>query len=737
VSTQHPLISTLVPGRTAWWPGLARPLAEPAALAEPDLGPARGRPLRVLLISEACGGGAGRHVLDLAEGLIGRGCDVQLIGSPHRCDSFFRERLGRAVALRHALCPMRRSIHPRDLAAVRWVRRYVRDFGPFDVLHGHSAKGGAVARLAALGTRTPVLYTPHGFVLMDPGVPPGKRLLYHAVEWVLSRVTDRIIAVSPEERRFVIARGLGESRVVVIPNGIAPIDFPPRASARRELGLRDDALVVGFVGRLVDQKAPDVLIEAFAAASHSVPACRLVMVGTGPLEGPLRRLADGLGLNDRVLWLGERDGPSVLPALDLFALPSHKEGLPYVMLEALAAGLPIVATTSAGVELLVRHGENGWVVPAGQPEPFARALAELLSDPRKLARFGRASLEIRARFTTEAMVDQTLAVYRHCLRIPVGGGAVPRSGRVVGRGTEPPPTEIPAARAFNTNDQGAPSMASKPRSAEMHPGPGFRVRTDCPRPDPGLAREFVNHATPDISDLLNRLYAVDPAVRCLTGDHHVLCGPACTVKVFPGDNLMVHKALDVAKPGDVVVVDAGGSTSNAVLGDLISAKARHRRIAGFVVDGLIRDLPSIVPLDFPVFARGTTPIGPLHRGPGEINYPICCGGVVVNPGDLVIADAAGVIIVPREIAPELLERLRLHDETNRAYLESVRRGDFSNRWVDQLLEEHHCPVVSSSSHGERGWNGNSAPGDGRPSNGTADHVAGGALHAAVAAKDLV
>src|SRR5579871_3493542 len=112
-------------------------------------------------------------------------------------------------------------------------------------------------------------------------------------------------------------------------------------------------------------------------------------------------------------------------------------------------------------------------------------------------------------------------------------------------------------------------MAQKPRSAEMHSGPGFRVRLDFPRPDSAVIQAFGPFATPDISDLLNRLYAVDPSLHCLTGEHHRLCGPACTVKVFPGDNLMVHKVLDIAKPGDVIVVDAGRSTQNAVLGDLI------------------------------------------------------------------------------------------------------------------------------------------------------------------------
>src|SRR5256886_12215776 len=141
------------------------------------------------------------------------------------------------------------------------------------------------------------------------------------------------------------------------------------------------------------------------------------------------------------------------------------------------------------------------------------------------------------------------------------------------------------------------SKATKPISAEMFPGPGFRVKSEFHRLDSHFMKQFTEFATPDISDLLNRLYAMDPAITCLTGKHHQLCGPACTVKVFPGDNLMVHKSLDVARPGDIVVIDSGRSTSNAVLGDLISTKAQHRKIAGFVVDGLVRDLPSIQELD--------------------------------------------------------------------------------------------------------------------------------------------
>ncbi|HVA48023.1 MAG TPA: hypothetical protein VNH11_16760 [Pirellulales bacterium] len=236
-------------------------------------------------------------------------------------------------------------------------------------------------------------------------------------------------------------------------------------------------------------------------------------------------------------------------------------------------------------------------------------------------------------------------------------------------------------------------MATKPISAELHPGPGFRIRLDHPHPPASLVRQLARFATPDISDLLNRLYSVDSAIACLTGSHHRLCGTVCTVKVFPGDNLMVHKALDVARPGEVVVIDARASTMNAVLGDIICTKARHRRLAGFIVDGLIRDLPGILDLDFPVFARGTTPVGPLHRGPGEINYPVVCGGTVVSPGDAIVADATGIVVVPQDIIEEVLLRLDEHDARNAAYLAAVGRGEFSNEWVDRLLLEHGCPIA--------------------------------------------
>jgi regulator of RNase E activity RraA len=238
--------------------------------------------------------------------------------------------------------------------------------------------------------------------------------------------------------------------------------------------------------------------------------------------------------------------------------------------------------------------------------------------------------------------------------------------------------------------------AAKPKTADMHPGPGFRVRFSIDRPERETVAGFRRFETPSISDLLNRLHTMMPEIHNLTDEHLTILGPAITVKSYPGDNLMVHKSLDLAQPGDVIVVDASRSPLTAALGDLVSKKARHRGVGGFVVDGVIRDLPEIRGLaDFPVFARGVTPIGPMHRGPGEINYPIACGGVVVNPGDLIVGDLNGVVVVPLEVADELLERLNERADAEADYNAAVASGNFSNSWVDAILEDSGVVINGS------------------------------------------
>ncbi|HZK80646.1 MAG TPA: glycosyltransferase family 4 protein, partial [Humisphaera sp.] len=343
---------------------------------------------RVLMLVECSAGGTGRHVLDLAQGLIERHCDVHLIYSTRRTDKMFLDRLIGIQSLSKTVIPMRTAPHPSDLRAVRSIRRYMAANGPFDIIHGHSSKGGALARLAAFATRTPAVYTLHGLIMMDPGLPRWKWMLYLSIELALSLRTSRIIAVSPEEMRAAKRLGLGERRVILAPNGVGPQNLTSRQEARKTLGVGEDALVIGFVGRLVEQKAPEILIRAVAATLKAAPHVRLAVVGAGPLENAMRELAGTLGIGDKIIWLGERDAREVMSAFDLFALSSRKEGLPYVVLEAMAAGLPVVATSSAGVESLIDPGVNGAVVRPDDAKAFGDALIELATNPSRLAASG-------------------------------------------------------------------------------------------------------------------------------------------------------------------------------------------------------------------------------------------------------------------------------------------------------------------------------------------------------------
>ena len=369
------------------------------------------RPLRILMVVESSGGGTGRHVLDLCDGLLQRGHQVHLIYSTGRIDKLFTARLAEIQGLSSHPLSMHTSVHAADLGATHRIRRYMREHGPFDIVHGHSSKGGALTRLAVLGTPAAAIYTLHGLIMMDPTLNRVKRLFYLSIEMLLSLRTARIIAVSPEEARAAVKLRFGHARVVLVPNGVGLPRLTPRADARRDIGVPEDAHVIGFVGRLVEQKAPHVLIESFAATARVAPNARLAIVGDGPLREPMRQLSARLGVEDKVLFLGERDAREVMAAFDVFALSSRKEGLPYVLLEAMAAGLPLVATATSSVEILIQPGRNGEIVPMDDIAGFTRALIALATDPARMNAYGNASLELAATFTIDAMVERTLAAY--------------------------------------------------------------------------------------------------------------------------------------------------------------------------------------------------------------------------------------------------------------------------------------------------------------------------------------
>ncbi len=221
------------------------------------------------------------------------------------------------------------------------------------------------------------------------------------------------------------------------------------------------------------------------------------------------------------------------------------------------------------------------------------------------------------------------------------------------------------------------------------PNIGFRILPMPARPPKKLVKALAAMVTAHLSDNMNRLVAGGSALRPMHRGGK-LCGPAFTVKVAPGDNLMVHKAIDTAAPGDVIVVDAAGEVTHAIIGDIMSSIAEKRGVAGIVIYGAIRDSDEIGARRFPVYACGVTHRGPYKNGPGEINVPIALDGMVVNPGDIIVGDADGVVAVPQAHAEEILALARVQLAKETAMLKATAAGKLDRRWVDELLRQRGC-----------------------------------------------
>lgn len=190
---------------------------------------------------------------------------------------------------------------------------------------------------------------------------------------------------------------------------------------------------------------------------------------------------------------------------------------------------------------------------------------------------------------------------------------------------------------------------------------GFRIYQDFKRPDSALVEKFRGIPSSNIGDILNRLSCMRPNI--IPFNDKPLLGVAFTVKLPAGDNLMLHRALDLAKPGDIIVVDGEGEGTRSLMGEMMLDYAVKRGIGGFVIDGMVRDGNALRNGPIPFYAIGLTPQGPYKNGPGEINVPIACGGQVVFPGDILVGDEDGIVVIHPEFAEELAEEaIAKHDK---------------------------------------------------------------------------
>ncbi|EHP43024.1 L-lactate dehydrogenase LldD [Cupriavidus basilensis OR16] len=216
---------------------------------------------------------------------------------------------------------------------------------------------------------------------------------------------------------------------------------------------------------------------------------------------------------------------------------------------------------------------------------------------------------------------------------------------------------------------------------------GFRIHArPAPTVSNALLERFKSFPVANVSDAMSRTIGTTQ-LRPFHRREGPLVGRALTVRTRPGDNLMVHKAIDISEPGDVIVVDAGGAGPNAIIGEIMLALAMARGAAGFVIDGLIRDSDTIGKEPLPVYARGVSHRGPYKDGPGELHITVCIDGMVVRPGDLVVGDGDGLLVVPAEEAESIAARVEEVQRTEAAMLDSISQGRADRGWVERSLRD--------------------------------------------------
>jgi RraA family protein len=218
---------------------------------------------------------------------------------------------------------------------------------------------------------------------------------------------------------------------------------------------------------------------------------------------------------------------------------------------------------------------------------------------------------------------------------------------------------------------------------------GFRIRPVTTRVDPSLVARAAKLPVANIGDVMNRLQSFSGTFHAF-GGRKKLCGPAFPVKARSGDNLLLHRAVDMAEPGDVIVADGNGDLSVGIMGDLMLGHATKRKLGGVIVDGAVRDIAQLAKMDLGVWARGHNPGGPFKDGPGEIGYPVSCGSQVVMQGDLICCDEDGIVVVPYADAEKVIAEAEKHQAKEIQAEKDIQAGSWPRDWVLASLKDKGC-----------------------------------------------
>jgi regulator of RNase E activity RraA len=231
--------------------------------------------------------------------------------------------------------------------------------------------------------------------------------------------------------------------------------------------------------------------------------------------------------------------------------------------------------------------------------------------------------------------------------------------------------------------------------ADQIKNPGFVIYTKVNRPPRDLVDPFKEFGTTNITDSLGRFGAMEYNLKPLLPGTRIV-GTAITVRSRPCDNLLIYKAIELSQPGDVIVIGNYQYETNATWGDITSMMARARGVAGMVTDGLARDIAGLREVGLPVFARGLIPNSPMKDGPGDINIPVTCGGVLVNPGDIIVGDDDGVVVVPKAMAEMIITKTRDLLAKEEKTIQNIQSGRVIPEWVDSELASGGAQIIDGT-----------------------------------------
>lgn len=365
------------------------------------------------LVTQAEWGGAQRYIFDLATNLSQESYDIAVAAGAAGSQDLFTKVDAKNIKS-YRLKNLVREINPiKDIKAYFEIKKLLKDLKP-DILHLNSSKAGVVGAIAGKNAGVKkIIYTVHGFVFNEP-LPWWKKMFYLWAEKISARSKHKIICVSEFDKQVGLKNKIGAKKLITIHNGIKNLKFLDSLQARQELNLPENKKIIGTIANFYPTKGLTYLISAAKIVKQQFPGVIFAIIGDGQLRQALEAQIEQQELKNDFILLGRRENAyQYLSIFDIYVVSSVKEGLPYSVLEAMAAGLPTVTTKVGGIPEIIDNNKNGILIEPKNPQSLADAIIKLIENKNLASQLAsQAKLNVAEKFSLEKMLTETTRVYQ-------------------------------------------------------------------------------------------------------------------------------------------------------------------------------------------------------------------------------------------------------------------------------------------------------------------------------------